>query len=201
MKLRDLYPETFELENTLLEEIQPKHFQFLVDILNNKKLMKYYRDMSVEVNLETQKKWYEKYLKKDQRYYIISDNKSNALIGTTGFTYFDAENMNVIGGWLLMDKNSQFYKPLHLIEFRKALISYSFDNGVENLFAYVHKKSDTIINLHKKFGYNITGIIKYPDYLSNINPGKVIEMKLSEEQFLNQYPSIKKLYTKLRSRG
>lgn len=200
MKLQLIFPKRLVYKYTILEEISPAHFPFLIKILNDERLMKYYRDTSIKVTMETQKAWYDNYLKQDKRYYIVKDRTSGYELGTVGITYYDEENNNVIGGWLLMNKYSRQYRPLHLIDMRIGLLRYAFASKINNIYGYVNKKSTAIKKLHSKFGYLMTGEISYPSYLPDSRRNKVLEMKLSAERFKRRQKQIMDTYRRLENR-
>lgn len=93
----------FEGKYVRLEEVRPKYFPFIVEWRNNPNNNKFLNQPFV-LTLDLQRKWYEeKYLNDStQGLFVMIDNKDNKLFGTIGWTDYDMDSKECIGGRLLI---------------------------------------------------------------------------------------------------
>jgi UDP-4-amino-4,6-dideoxy-N-acetyl-beta-L-altrosamine N-acetyltransferase len=119
------------------------------------------------ISKEDHLNWFGKIKNSDSnKFYFIKYN--NEIIGGFGLKEKN-QNKNYFEWSLYISQKIKIFSLGALAEFKA--LNYFFSNyKVTNLFCYVLKKNTTVINLHKKFGFNEVDLDKnfnllYPDML------------------------------------
>jgi len=180
--IRGLFPTELKFDSVIFREIAPQYFDFLVRIYNDQKILGASRSITQKVTLESQKKWYEAYLERDERYYIVTRASDGRPIGTNSFNYLDPGEMNLIAGRLVYDKNATDDYRRYLFDHAVGMRSYVFDIGIKRLYAYVKKGNIAAEKFVFRSGYYRTDEIKYRDYLGQ-QQNEFNEYILTKENF------------------
>ena len=97
--VRDKRKEPIRLEGkeVVLEEIEPRHFHYVIEWRNNKELNRYLNH-PCDLTMETQTKWYEtRYLNDDtQGFFVMVDKRTEKAFGTFGYTDMDTSGNKCI---------------------------------------------------------------------------------------------------------
>ncbi len=167
----------------LLEEIEPKHFSYVIAWRNDKKLNKYLNQPFV-LTLESQQNWYENIYLKDhnQKFMIMIDKETNLPFGTIGLTDLDRENKVCIMGRLLLGNTDYAQHPA----FWEAVFIFSDYTYTLADIDYIHvvKENRNALRLNKILGFIPNeSEIKYPDELF-VNGMEQIELYRTKEMYL-----------------
>ena len=150
----------------LVEEVQPKHFEKIIEWRNNPENNRYL-NQPYKLTMELQEKWYEKYLEDlTQGLFVVIDKKTNKPFATIGYTDFDIEEKVLISGRLLVGefeyRGGKEWKEATLMVFDY----YNKVLGVNVIYAHIVKENIASIRWHKKWGFSKNTInIKFPDEL------------------------------------
>lgn len=147
-----------------MEEIQPKHFPFVIEWRNNPENNRFL-NQPFKLTMELQTKWYEeKYLKDySQGLFIMVDKAKNVPFATLGWTDYDPEKKVCILGRALVG-NYEYKGSKELMEGYLLLQDYIHDEMKVNI-SYIHvvNENKKVISLNKRWGYRVnTGDIQYP---------------------------------------
>lgn len=148
----------------IVEEVQPKHFEKIIEWRNNPEFNKYL-NQPYKLTMELQQKWYEKYLKDDsQGLFVITDKHSNTPFATMGYTDYDSENKVLISGRLLVGE----LKYRGSKEWNEAILlvnEFFYQKlRVETIYAHIVKENIVSIKWHQKWGFKVnTKNIVYPN--------------------------------------
>lgn len=175
-------PNYLEGRAVILEEIQPKYFQYVIEWRNNPKLNRFL-NQPFKLTMELEQKWYEEtYLKDEtQDLSILIDKETLKPFGTIGHTDFDAEKRRCIGGRLLLGDESYANHPAFFESFFVGTdVIY---NDVDVMYIHVVKNNKKALQVNKMFGFIPNkGEIQFPKELF-VNGMEQIEMYRTKEMY------------------
>ena len=187
MLMRNKITEPLKLEgiSVVLDEIQPKHFSYVIKWRNDKDLNRYLNQPYV-LTMENQTKWYEeKYLKDaTQGFMVVVDKRTGEPFATMGWTDMNIEKNECILGRLILGNPAYNNSPAFLEAF--FLLGDYVYNIVDSTFIHVGEENRKALRLNKRFGFvpNI-GEIHYPHELivNGDSNRKQIELYRTKEMY------------------
>lgn len=147
-----------------LEEIAPKHFEYIIKWRNNPELNKFL-NQPFELTMELQQKWYERYLKDfSQGLMVLVDKTNNVPFGTMGWTDYNPDEKICISGRVLVGDDN--YRGGR--EFTEAVIVFSdflYDHlSIKNMYGFVADDNKKIISWNKRLGFKKnTDLLRFPN--------------------------------------
>lgn len=161
-------------ENVILDEVQPKYFEKIIEWRNNPENNKFL-NQPYKLTLELQQKWYEAYLQDDtQGLFIIIDKQNDIPFGTMGWTDFDNNKQICITGRLLIG-DLKYRGSLYFKEATELFNDYLYkDYRVKMMYAHVVEENLASIKWHKKWGYKLNNEFEFPQEMI-VNGMKQIE--------------------------
>ena len=152
--MRDKLNEPLRLEGrgAVLEEINPKHFPYIIQWRNDKELNKFLNQPE-ELTMEKQTAWYEQcYLKDDtQGFFIIKDKKTGVPFATLGWTDMNQEKKQCVMGRLILG-NTLYRNSGAFVESFFLLSDYLYAL-VDKIYIHVSPANKKAVRLNKKFGF------------------------------------------------
>lgn len=156
-----------EGEYVIVEDVQPKHFQKIIEWRNNPEFNKFL-NQPYKLTMELQQKWYEKYLTDStQGLFIITDKRTDKSFATIGYTDFDSVEKVLISGRLLVGE-LEYRGSKEWAEAIELVFDYYVKKlNVDVIYAHIVKENVASRLWHKKWGFiNNTDKVKYPNELS-----------------------------------
>ena len=149
----------------IVEEVQPKHFEKIIEWRNNPEFNKFL-NQPYKLTMELQQKWYEKYLEDlTQGLFVAVDKKTGKPFATIGYTDFDIEEKILISGRLLVGE-MEYRGSREWKEATELVFNYFYQElKVEILYAHVVKENIVSLLWHKKWGFKENNCVKYPNEL------------------------------------
>lgn len=150
----------------LVEEVQPKHFEKIIEWRNNPEFNKFL-NQPYKLTLELQQKWYEKYLTDfTQGLFVAVDKETGKPFATMGYTDYNAEEKVLISGRLLVGE-IEYRGSKEWQEVAEIVFNYYYRSlGVNIVYAHIVKENIASIKWHKKRGFYINvDYIKFPNEL------------------------------------
>lgn len=150
----------------ILEEVAPKHFEYIIKWRNNPENNRYL-NQPYELTMELQQQWYEKYLNDyTQGLLIVIDRKNNTPFGTLGWTDYDCKEKVCVSGRSLVGI-SKYRGSREFLEARLLQSDYLYYKlGIEVMYAHIVDSNFRSIAWDKKWGFKKNmGVIKYPKEL------------------------------------
>ncbi len=134
-----------------LREITVDDAEFVLKLRCNDKKSRFLH--KTEYNLEKQVDYIKNYLKKNNEWYFIIENKEHTPIGT--IRIYDVEGDKYTGGsWLMIDGST----PQEAVEGDLLMKEYSFDVlGFNKNCFEVNKNNKKVVRFHKICGTKIVG--------------------------------------------
>jgi diamine N-acetyltransferase len=136
-------------EKTRLREIGEQDLPKMVEWRNKNKNWFVYQG---EVNMEGQKKWYEKYIDtaNDRMFAVIIPGR---VIGVMGLNDIDLEKKQAEFGRIMIGEEDCLHKG-YATDSLKALLNYAFNvMGLEMIYLEVFTYNDKAIGLYEKCGF------------------------------------------------
>lgn len=167
-------------EKTSLRYIGPNDLEQMVHWRNKNKGWFVYQG---DVNIEGQKKWYEKYLKADddKMFAIIIPGRA---IGVLGFNDIDLEKGQAEFGRIFIGEEDCLHKG-YATDALKALLKYAFEEmGLKMVFLEVFTYNDRAIGLYEKCGFKEVGRISKK--ISSGDEVEMFRMEVTNEGFANR---------------
>lgn len=147
-----------------LEEVQPKHFPYIIEWRNNPENNKYL-NQPFKLTMELQTKWYEeKYLKDDtQGLFVAIDKDDGVPFATIGWTDYDVNKHILIAGRLLVGK-AEYRGSMKWYEATLLANKYLYEQlGICVMYSHVVIGNVASEKWHKKWGYRRNGgMIAFP---------------------------------------
>jgi len=147
----------------IVEEVQPKHFEKIIEWRNNPEFNKYL-NQPYKLTMELQKKWYERYLNDpSQGLFVVIDKKTNKPFATMGYTDYDSKEKALISGRLLVGE-IEYRGSVEWQEATQIVFDYYYRIlGVKIIYAHIVRENIASIKWHEKHGFslNITKV-QYP---------------------------------------
>lgn len=161
-------------EHVILEEINPKYFNKIIEWRNNPENNKFLNQL-YELTLDLQQKWYENYLQDDtQGLFILIDKEKDSPFGTMGWTNFDKNEKTCITGRLLIG-DLNYRGSLYFKEATELFNDYLYkDCRIKIMYAHVVEENIASIKWHKKWGYKLNNEFEFPQEMI-VNEMKQIE--------------------------
>ena len=175
-------PLILEGNTVLLEEIQPKHFPYVIEWRNNPELNRFLNQPFV-LTMELEQKWYdEKYLPDPtQGFMIVIDKKSGTPIGTQGWANMNLAAKKCTGERLILGDRNFKGAPSFLESF--FTIGDYLYQFVDVMYGHVVKQNKHTLNLDFMVGYNFNdGDVQYPENLF-VNGMEQIEIYRTKEMY------------------
>lgn len=149
-------------KTVILDEIQPKYFNNIIDWRNNPENNKFL-NQPYQLNLDLQRKWYKKYLEDDtQGVFVLIDKQKGIPFGTMGWTDFDKSQQICVTGRLLIG-NIKYRGSLYFKEAIEIFNNYLYkEYNVKIMYAHVIKENIASIKWHEKWGYKINKEFQFP---------------------------------------
>jgi len=137
-----------------LEEVQPKHFPYIIEWRNNPEFNKYL-NQPYKLTMESQTKWYEeKYLQDmTQGLFVLVDKEINTPFGTLGWTDYNVREKICIAGRALIG-NVEYRGSLVSVEAYQLLFDYLY-YGLDTQLHYIHVVNENrkVASLNKRWGF------------------------------------------------
>lgn len=154
-----------EGEYVIVEEVQPKYFEKIIEWRNNPEFNKFL-NQPYKLTMELQQKWYEKYLKDlTQGLFIVVDKGTGKPFATIGYTDFDREEKVLISGRLLVGE-VEYRGSKGWREATQMVFDYYYRVlEVNGIYAHVVKENIASIRWHKKWGFVENKVVRYPKEL------------------------------------
>lgn len=132
-----------------LREVTIDDVEFILNLRCNQKKSKFLH--KTEYNIEKQVNYIKNYLKKDDEWYFIIENKEHKPLGT--IRIYDVKGKQYTGGsWLMVDEAS----PSEVLEGSLLLKNYAFNVlGFEKDCFDVRKENKKVVRFHKICGAKI----------------------------------------------
>lgn len=132
-----------------LREVTTDDAEFILKLRCDEKKSKFLH--KTEYNVEKQVDYIKSYLKKDDEWYFIVENKNHKPLGTVRI--YDVKGKQYTGGsWLMVDEAS----PSEVLEGSLLLRNYAFNVlGFEKDFYDVRKGNKKVVRYHKICGAKI----------------------------------------------
>lgn len=116
--------------------------------------------------------------------FIVCLRKDDLPIGYCGFINIDIKNFKAESYMGIGDKN--YWGKGYANEIRQLLLEYAFlELGINRVYSYVWAENDKVINLNKKFGFEIEGLIKQDIFSHGEYRDRIIMGILKEDYFKN----------------
>jgi RimJ/RimL family protein N-acetyltransferase len=166
-----------------IRSVNENDAEFILKLRTNEKLSKYIN--KTENNIEKQKIWIKKQLKKEGDFYFIAlDNDENPM-GLASIYNIDNNDMAEFGRWISKGnqiQNLEMVVLLHDLAF--------FNLGIKELYYVIVKENKKVINFWKRFGaeqkleYNngIFDIIQY-----NLKKENYIKIRENQINLLSKF--------------
>lgn len=169
-------------KNVILDEVQPKYFEKVIEWRNNSENNKFL-NQPYKLTLELQQKWYETYLQDDtQGLFILIDKEKDLPFGTMGWTDFDKERQVCITGRLLVG-DLKYRGSLYFKEATELFNDYLYkDYKIKIMYAHVVEENIASIKWHQKWGYKLNNEFKFPQEMI-VNGMKQIEFYRSCDDY------------------
>ena len=167
-----------------LEEVQPRHFPYIIEWRNNPENNKFL-NQPFKLTMELQTKWYEKKYLKDgtQGLFVMVDKKTDILFGTLGWTDYNEEKKHCILGRGLVG-DLRYRGSVELIDGYRLVQDYLYDE-LKILINYCHVVNENrkVISYNRKWGFIVNnGKIQFPNELF-VNGMHQTEYIRSKEQY------------------
>ena len=154
-------------KKTLLTELEPKFFKYVVKWRNDKELNKYINQPFI-LTLELERTWYEqKYLgDPTQMLYVMIDKSNERPFATMGYTDYDEDKKICISARLLAGER-EYQGSVHLIEGLFLFFDCVYNRlNVNTIYSHVVRENLASLRLQKRFGlFENTGEPYFPEYL------------------------------------
>lgn len=150
----------------VVEEVQPKYFEKIIEWRNNPEFNKFL-NQPYKLTMELQQKWYEKYLEDfTQGLYVFIDKSNGKPFGTLGFTDYIKEEKILIEGRALVGE-LEYRGSKELTEGYLLLNDYLYKNyDIATMYIHVVNDNKKVISLNKRWGYSLNlGVIRFPEEL------------------------------------
>lgn len=191
-----MYKQKVRLEGrfVILEEVEPKYFEYIVKWRNNPELNKFL-NQPYKLTMENQTKWYnEVYLKdKTQGLLVMLDKETGTSFGTLGWTDWNEAEAVCISGRLLVG-NPDYLGSIHTVEGLLLHSDFMFDvMKCKEMYCHIVDQNKKVISLNKRIGYvKNLGVVKYPKELC-VNGLVQSEYIRDKELYLNAKQKVTKL--------
>lgn len=156
---------------TILKEIEPRYFDFIIKWRNDKALNVYINQPFV-LTLEKQMKWYENYYLNDnsQMLYVMIDKEKDIPFGTMGYVSYD-EIKNICISARLMAGDIRYQGSPYLMEGLLLFFDYLYYGmGIETVYSHVVCDNVSSLRLQKRLGLvKNEGKIYFPERLHDSN--------------------------------
>lgn len=160
----------------LVEDVQPKHFEKIIEWRNNPEFNKFL-NQPYKLTMELQKKWYEKYLTDlTQGLFVITDKRTDKFFATIGYTDYDSAEKVLISGRLLVGE-LEYRGSKEWVEAIELIFDYYVQKlNVDVIYAHVVKENIASRCWHKKWGFKENyDKVRYPEELI-VNDMKQVEL-------------------------
>lgn len=150
----------------IVEEVQPKYFEKIIEWRNNPEFNKFL-NQPYKLTMELQQKWYEKYLEDfTQGLFVVVDKNTGKPFATIGYTDFDREEKVLISGRLLVGE-VEYRGSKEWNESIEIVYKYFSNNlKITTVFSHVVKDNIASIKWHLKHGFKKNeGVPQYPHEL------------------------------------
>lgn len=182
----------------ILDELQPKYFEYVIKWRNNPELNRYINQPFV-LTMENQTKWYEeKYLKDEtQGMMVMVDKETGIPFGTNGWTNYDSEEKVCIHGRAMIGEY-EYRATRQMIEGYTLFQDYLYESmNVDVIYIHVVNENKQVISFNKRWGYVINeGDIRYPNELL-VNNMQQTEFYRTYNQYKNARAKIINILQKM----
>jgi RimJ/RimL family protein N-acetyltransferase len=163
---KEIFREKIEGKYSKLKELRPEHFNHIIKWRNDRNVNRFLNQKQ-PLTYESQKKWYEEYLKKsDEIMYVMYDKDNCIPFGTIGLSQLDMEERHCLQVRLLVG-DAQYLGTKHFVDAYLTFYDYLFyDLGVEKCYTHTVEANRKVISFGKRLGYIENEPAKYPQYLN-----------------------------------
>lgn len=171
--------------------LKEKYLPLMVKWRNDPSVSKMLFDRG-RFTLSKQKAWYEK-IKKDKtrKQFIILENKNKKPIGAINLMNIDYKNLHCDWGYYIGEID--YRMGGYAIEAEYLILNYAFNNlGMNKVYCNTLSYNTKVINIHKKFGFSIDGILRQ-HYKENDKFTDIILMSILKDEFLESLNTINNL--------
>ena len=183
-----------EGEFTILEEICPEYFPYVIEWRNNKENNRFL-NQPFELTMELEEKWYNTVYLPDptQGFLIMIDKAKRIPFGTLGWTHYSKEKHICIGERFLVG-NREYRGSVQMLEGCLLVADYlCLSKKVQTMYAHIADGNKHVISFNKKMGFVVNnGDVVFPDNLL-VNGLKQQEYVRDINQYNKAREKIKKL--------
>lgn len=156
-----------EGEFTILEEICPKYFPYVIEWRNNKENNRFL-NQPFELTMELEEKWYNTVYLPDptQGFLIMIDKAKRIPFGTVGWTHYSKEKHICIGERFLVG-NREYRGSVQMLEGCLLVADYLYlSKKVQTMYGHIADGNKHVISFNKKMGFVVNnGDVVFPDNL------------------------------------
>lgn len=155
---------------TILKEIEPEYFDFIIKWRNDEKLNKYI-NQPFKLTKELEMNWYAKHYLNDntQMLYVMIDKEKNIPFGTIGYVEYDDEKDICISARLIAG-DIRYQGSPYLIEGLILFFDYLYhDVGVKVIYSHVVSDNFPSLRLQKRLGFVENDVAYFPERLHDSN--------------------------------
>ena len=172
--------------NICLRAVEKEDLSFITICRNKESIYKYFYEYE-PLSLEKQTEWFEDFLeRKNEYYWIISLKESNISIGTVSIYNMDLRNRKAEWGRFFIDKEEFPNTKGFGSEVEALVLRYVFDYlNLNRLQCEVFSDNESVINLHKSFGFIVDG--KFNEHIYKDGKYKdVTHLSLLKRDYLSE---------------
>ena len=142
------------------------------------------------ISKKNQSEWYKKIQKiKNSKYFVIY--YKNTIIGSAYLIDINKINKNCTWGFYIFKKYSGYFGVL--VEYK--IIEYAFKNyNLHKIYGKTLSTNIKVLKIHKKFGFNIEGILKDHIFIKNKKVNVILTSLFKKSWNINK-KKIKLLFT------
>lgn len=185
-------------KKTVLTELEPKFFEYVVKWRNDSELNKYINQPFV-LTLELEKNWYEqKYLNDPtQMMYVMLDKETEKPFATMGYTDYDADEKICISARLMAGER-EYQGSVCLIEGLFLFFDCVYNRlNVDTIYSHVVRENLMSLRLQKRFGlFENTSAPRFPECLK-ASKFSMVEIVGTRETFESARNKIEKFLNEL----
>lgn len=162
----------------ILRELEAKDLEVILAIRNSDEIREYMFHSEI-ITLEQHKNWYEKYLNDESKLVLVGVNKDGVIVGILNINFLSVDKKIIDWGFYIKP-NSPKGSGTQLLSFGLDKIFNEYQ--AERVFGQVISFNKKSINIHKKLGFKLEGILRQ-HYQRNNHFFDIYEFGLLKNEF------------------
>jgi len=144
-----------------LRAIEEKDLPYMILWRNDPRVNQYFFD-NPSISLVMQKQWFENLLKDTREvFWIIENISTGESIGMISLSHIDLRNRKAELGHFLLYPPEKYKGKGYGKEVEELVLEYGFNYlGLNRIQLEIFTDNESVINMHKKFGFKIEGTFK-----------------------------------------